>query len=654
MPLAAIALASPVKRTFTASPTASPDLGRTPDRQLASPRVLRPKLSVDQVALECPLVAPRRDTRLDGERPVRRGTDTTPSTPPEVPLEPLVGLGVASKDDGAREAVPVVGGGDETLLCSRRAPTPQVLAAERQIRELEGMPQDVQITLAKLCSQHWLSQYNALKRSLVAAAGGPQAGLARPVVAPPPRAPPAYTLPSFTPPASGSTTSLPSTSSLAIPSRPTSRAPSPAPTNSAPPSTPISMPHRSSTPTSLTPSLANFGFNLSADAPTIAPPSSSAAPTAEATGLLASLVQGEPVAVQHCGASVVVSGPVPKVEDVSAVPKVPEMGGLPRPAPSSEEIPGLLPGMQVVNGVAVKTSASHPINISPLVPPELLEYLASNLSDPFLPPSRTPPLALDDDAPFILRPSVATDLISVTAAYYAAPSTLPVSDVAPPPLGNFVLSSCPGKKVRMNGEPKQGGRGAICRDVATDLRRARDDYNVRLVVCCLDDDELAYLGVPWNEYGAALDALEMDVVRLPMVEGFAPSGAEELDGVLSRIVQQYTLRGTSVLAHCRGGIGRAGLVASAWMLKMGLVAGPRDGEGDAALWEGEEPLRIVERVIELVRRRRSIKAIETPHQVSFLLDYVTYLQQGARIVTVDDLAAFLPLSPRPSPSTPHP
>jgi len=156
----------------------------------------------------------------------------------------------------------------------------------------------------------------------------------------------------------------------------------------------------------------------------------------------------------------------------------------------------------------------------------------------------------------------------------------------------------------MNGEPKQGGRGAICRDVATDLRRARDDYNVRLVVCCLDDDELTYLGVPWDEYAAALDALEMDVVRLPMVEGFAPSGADELDGVLSRIVRQYTLRGASVLAHCRGGIGRAGLVASAWMLKMGLVAGPRDGEGGTALWEGEEPLRIVERVIELVRRRR--------------------------------------------------
>ncbi|GAA5843189.1 hypothetical protein JCM9279_001888 [Rhodotorula babjevae] len=635
MPLAATALASPVKRTYHASPTSSPDPNHDPTRELASPRVLRAKLSVDQVALECPLAASRRELPLQGERSARQGDDTTPSTPPEVPLEPLVGLGVGVKGDGAGEAVPVDDGGDEARLCGERTPTPQVLAAERQIRDLESLPHNVQVTLAKLCSQHWLSQYNALKRSLAAAAAGPQAGLARSVVACPPLAPPTYTLPSFTPPATRSTTPLLSPQPPACSTRPTSRAPSPAPTSSAPLATPISIPPRTSTPTTLTPSLASFGFNLSADAPASAPPSTSAA---AAGGLFAKLVQGEPVSVQQRGASVVVSGAVLKLEDAPAVPEVPNIGQAPSAKPSSEVVPGLLPGMQVVNGVAVKTSASHPINISPLVPPELLSYLASNLSDPFPPPSSSPPLTLDD-MPFILRPTVATDLISVAAAYHADPSAIPVSDVAPP-LGNFVLSSCPGKKVRMNGEPKQGGRGAICRDVAADLRRARDDYNVRLVVCCLDDDELAYLGVPWHEYAAALDALEMDVVRLPMVEGFAPSGADELDGVLSRIVRQYTLRGVSVLAHCRGGIGRAGLVASAWMLKMGLVAGPRDGEDGAALWEGEAPLHIVERVIELVRRRRSIKAIETPHQVSFLLEYVTYLQQGARIVTADDLQPF--------------
>ena len=62
----------------------------------------------------------------------------------------------------------------------------------------------------------------------------------------------------------------------------------------------------------------------------------------------------------------------------------------------------------------------------------------------------------------------------------------PPNSTIPPFIGNFMLSSCPGKKVRMNGEALKGGRGAICRDVKLDLQRAKDE-GVRMVVCCLDD-----------------------------------------------------------------------------------------------------------------------------------------------------------------------
>lgn len=54
--------------------------------------------------------------------------------------------------------------------------------------------------------------------------------------------------------------------------------------------------------------------------------------------------------------------------------------------------------------------------------------------------------------------------------------------------GNFYLSSCPGKKVRLEGDqPRTGARGAICRSVQVDLERAAKNFGVRLVVCCLDD-----------------------------------------------------------------------------------------------------------------------------------------------------------------------
>lgn len=187
-----------------------------------------------------------------------------------------------------------------------------------------------------------------------------------------------------------------------------------------------------------------------------------------------------------------------------------------------------------------------------------------------------------------------------------------------PALGNFVLSSCPGKKVRMNGEGSKGGRGAICRDVTLDLARARDEFGVRLIICCLDDAELHFLGVPWPEYVAAADLLGLEVVRMPMLEGFAPESPERLDADLAHIVRDYTLRGHSVLAHCRGGIGRAGLVASCWMLKMGLVA-PISSSRSPALSTNEsneeeapspassssdEPLQVLSKVIDLIRRRR--------------------------------------------------
>jgi len=67
----------------------------------------------------------------------------------------------------------------------------------------------------------------------------------------------------------------------------------------------------------------------------------------------------------------------------------------------------------------------------------------------------------------------------------------PPNSTIPPFIGNFMLSSCPGKKVRMNGEALKGGRGAICRDVKLDLQRAKDE-GVRMVVCCLDDSGASF------------------------------------------------------------------------------------------------------------------------------------------------------------------
>ncbi|KAG1745369.1 uncharacterized protein EDB91DRAFT_1345701 [Suillus paluster] len=206
-------------------------------------------------------------------------------------------------------------------------------------------------------------------------------------------------------------------------------------------------------------------------------------------------------------------------------------------------------------------------------------------------------------------------------------------------LGNLMLSSCPGKKVRLTGPVR--GRSAVCRDLDADLRRIRE-AGARCVVCCLDDEELEFLGIRWSDYVGSAHRAGMDVLRqvirrlIPLPEGLAPLSPQSLDESLTRIIEGYTMRGASILVHCRGGLGRAGLVACCWALKVGLCGwinvdlSPNSAEGTDGLENHvrRDTLQLVERAIAVVRRRRSVKAIETLEQVRFLTEYVDYLREG--------------------------
>lgn len=118
-----------------------------------------------------------------------------------------------------------------------------------------------------------------------------------------------------------------------------------------------------------------------------------------------------------------------------------------------------------------------------------------------------------------------------------------------------------------------------------------------------------------------------------------------LDEYLAKLISMYTLNGKSILVHCRGGVGRAGLVACCWAIKLGLcgcvepsVHPPHSSTNASCVVEeetvqppdaGDDAVRLVERVINLLRRRRSAKAIETYEQVRFMVDYVEFLRAKA-------------------------
>lgn len=137
------------------------------------------------------------------------------------------------------------------------------------------------------------------------------------------------------------------------------------------------------------------------------------------------------------------------------------------------------------------------------------------------------------------------------------------------------------------------------------------------------------------------------MIRLPMPDGFTPVSMALFDSQVGLIATEYTLKGVNVLVHCRGerlrwcwrvltlgGVGRAGLTACAWAIKMGfvqphpslsLVAQSSHGPIPAEL-EHQIVMSTVERVIAMIRSRRGLKAIESFEQVQFLASYVRWLR----------------------------
>ena len=135
-------------------------------------------------------------------------------------------------------------------------------------------------------------------------------------------------------------------------------------------------------------------------------------------------------------------------------------------------------------GHVVKTSDTHPIIISPLFPSELLSTLAKHLVRPDtlaedLSSSQSrPPMMLQSkvDVPSLLlnsTPSSPDPMPQSPARKDLRINTTPTTAADAKPLGNMLLSSCPGKRLRMDGPVK--GRAPVCRDLETDLRRIKNE-----------------------------------------------------------------------------------------------------------------------------------------------------------------------------------
>jgi protein-tyrosine phosphatase len=157
-----------------------------------------------------------------------------------------------------------------------------------------------------------------------------------------------------------------------------------------------------------------------------------------------------------------------------------------------------------------------------------------------------------------------------------------------PAHGRIGITFCPGKQDSM------ASTGAWARDLATDSE-AIATWGARLVLSLVESLELRQLKVPG--LGAEVERQGMEWRHLPIADYSVPGKRfEEAWLREGRHIRQVLRAGGDVLVHCKGGLGRAGMIAARLLVELGM---PPD---DA---------------IAAVRRARP-GAIETPGQLGLV------------------------------------
>jgi hypothetical protein len=159
---------------------------------------------------------------------------------------------------------------------------------------------------------------------------------------------------------------------------------------------------------------------------------------------------------------------------------------------------------------------------------------------------------------------------------------------ASPTHGRIGITFCPGKHDRA------ASTGAWTRDLSADLD-AIAAWGACLVLTLNEPAELKALKVP--HLGEEIRGRGLDWRHLPIADYSVPAEAFEKQWETHGQEIRALLRsGSNVLVHCKGGLGRAGMIAARLLVELGMAP--------------EEAIREV--------RRARQGAIETPSQLALV------------------------------------
>jgi len=134
-------------------------------------------------------------------------------------------------------------------------------------------------------------------------------------------------------------------------------------------------------------------------------------------------------------------------------------------------------------------------------------------------------------------------------------------------------------------------------NLQTNLQALRDN-GADKILCLLEDVESSELGLQKQE--ALTQAIGMEFQRFPIPDYGVPDFLD-LQVQITRIGKDLS-NGRHVLVHCRGGVGRTGLICCCLMLTTGIS---------------------VPDAISIVTRQRGEQVPETPEQIDMLIRYAS-------------------------------
>jgi protein-tyrosine phosphatase len=124
-------------------------------------------------------------------------------------------------------------------------------------------------------------------------------------------------------------------------------------------------------------------------------------------------------------------------------------------------------------------------------------------------------------------------------------------------------------KLGMTIAPGKQHRGMLFdwhRNLHADLIRLKDHYNTDLLVSLIEKPEMHHLRVP--NLLTAVQAQDMQSLWFPIQDFGTPTSMQGLNALVQDILSTVQ-GGKTVVVHCRGGLGRSGLVVASCLVTRG-------------------------------------------------------------------------------------